>query len=249
MSLDLRVIIVDDEAPARQVVKDLLKLYPEFQLIGEAADGEHALQIIRSVKPDVVFIDIQMPGKSGFDVIEELGEGYIPEFVFITAYSIHAINAFEVNATDYLLKPVHPERFERAVKKLLNRTKPNPSLQSLTAFAKQKYPSQLVIRSTGRIEIVKTSHIQWIEAQGDYVMIHLPDEKHLMRETMNAMEKLLNPEEFVRIHRSSIVRITQIKSLKPASNGDYRVTLESGVSLSMSRTYQDSVLPKLNHKG
>ncbi len=245
----IRTLIVDDEPLARERVRRFLRDEPDIEVIGECGNGSDTVKTILSKKPDLVFLDIQMPGKTGFEVIEALGEAVAPTIVFVTAYDQYALQAFDVHALDYLLKPFNRERFLRA----LNRARSDienraghidKRLKSLIADlkAEKKYLERLIIKSTGRVFFIKTDEIDWIEAAGNYLKLHLGREGHLIRETMNSIEANLDPDKFLRIHRSTIVRIDSIKELQPMFSGDYAVVLRSGKELTLSRNYRERFL-------
>lgn len=243
----MHVLIVDDEMPGRQAIKDLLRNESDMHIIGEAGDGHEAVRQITEQKPDLVFLDIQMPGLDGFGVVRQIGIERMPMTVFVTAYSMHALNAFDVHAMDYVLKPIHPERFAACLKRIRQLKIPNvPAMVGAMTMVQQKYPSQILIRSTGKMDVIKTDDIRWVEAQGDYVQIHTRSQKQLMRSTISGFETLLDPSVFQRIHRSVIVRVSLIKELQPMFNGDYKIKLDDGTSLSLSRTYHEKVLHCLN---
>jgi two-component system LytT family response regulator len=218
------------------------------ELVGEAADGAEAVDAIRRLEPDLVFLDIQMPAMTGFEVIEEIGAERMPAVIFVTAYDEYAINAFDVQAIDYLLKPFDDDRFRRAferavasltgggggrdrIERLLGAVRPAPS-----------WLKRVVVREADRVLLVDVGEIFRVSAEGNYVRIHTPGRSHLIRETMSRMESRLDPERFARIHRSDIVRIDAIREMKPWFHGDYLVTLEDGSQLRLSRRYQERLL-------
>ena len=246
----LRALIVDDEPIARKGVRSLLKSEEQIEVIGEAANGLEAIEMISKKSPDVVFLDVQMPGLDGFGVIEQIGVGKMPVIIFVTAYDLHALKAFQVHAIDYLLKPINPDNFHIAVERarsLLQTEKSvdiNKKLVALlqTMNVNQEYHKRFVLKSTGRMVIVNVDEIDWIEADGDYVRLYVKGRYQLMRERISAIEQQINPAQFIRIHRSVIVRIDRIKEMKPLLNGDHLLTLHDGTQLSLSRTYRDKVL-------
>ncbi len=246
----IRTLIVDDEPLARDRVKRLLRDEPDIAIVGEAASGAEAVTAIKFEKPDLVFLDIQMPEKTGFEVIRALDQKTLPTFIFVTAYDQYALEAFEVHALDYLLKPFNRERLERAVARAREhieskmRGNLDERLASLLADLKgeKKYLERLVVKSVGRVFFLKTDEIDWIEASGNYLKLHTGRESHLIRETMNNIEAKINPEKFLRIHRSTIVNIDRIKELHPMFSGDYDVILQNGTQLTLSRNYRERFL-------
>jgi two-component system LytT family response regulator len=243
-----RVLIVDDEPLARERIRTLLSEETNFEVAGEAGDGATAAQAIASLNPDLVFLDIQMPGADGFDVIDAVGPDKMPFVVFVTAYDRYALKAFDVHALDYLLKPFDRDRFRQALtranQQLDKRNKDGEIEQRLAAIVNDLRPTKartdrFVVKSGGRIFFVRTSEIDWIEAAGNYVKLHVGNDSHLIRETMNAVEQKLSPETFVRIHRCHIVNIEQVRELQPWFNGEYVVFLKNGTRLTLSRGYRE----------
>jgi two-component system LytT family response regulator len=245
----LRTLVVDDERLARERVTTLVRDRPELTLIGEAQDGRTALDLIVEHRPDLVFLDVQMPELDGFQIIGALdGDGEpLPAVVFVTAYDAYALRAFEVSAMDYLLKPVTAERFAAAVSRVLARTAYRSSGVSLHAFAEQaaaaraERPTRFVARRGGKHYFVRVVDVDWIEADGNYVRVRTGDTVHLIRDTMHGVEAKLDPEEFVRIHRSAIVAIDRIQSIEVREAGEYLVTLRGGAKLVSSRGYSERV--------
>ncbi|MCI0491190.1 MAG: LytTR family DNA-binding domain-containing protein [Blastocatellia bacterium] len=245
--MKIKVLIVDDEVIARERVRRFLSAESDTEVIGECRNGREAVAAIKKLDPDLVFLDIQMPQMNGFEVLTSLGPENIPAVVFVTAYDQYALRAFEVHALDYLLKPFNQERFRQSlnhVRKQLERGRRrgvDDRLLSLLEDMKAgpKYAERLVIKATGRVYFLKIDDIDWIEACGNYVNLHTGDEMHLLRETLGHLEGRLDPEKFLRIHRSRLVNIDYIKELSPLFNGDYTVTLHNGMELTLSRTYRD----------
>ncbi len=248
--MKIRTLIVDDEPLARERVRRFLREETDVEIIGECGNGAEAIKTINQKKPDLVFLDIQMPEKNGFEVIKSLDEKDVPIVIFVTAYDHYALQAFDVHALDYLLKPFNRERLSRAVahaRELLenkNRGKMDERLASLIADLRteKKYLERLVVKSVGRVFFLKIDEIEWIEAAGNYLKLHVGRESHLIRETMNALEAKLNPDKFLRIHRSTIVNIDRIKELHPMFSGDYSVILRNGEELTLSRNYRERFL-------
>jgi two-component system LytT family response regulator len=246
----IRTLIVDDEPLARERVKRFLKDERDFELLGECGNGDDAIKAIREKKPDLVFLDIQMPEKDGFDVIRGIDSGSLPNIVFITAYDQYALQAFEVHALDYLLKPFNRERFHQSVRRAKDqiesrrRGELDERLASLISSIApdKKYLERLVVKSVGRVFFLKTGEIDWIEASGNYLKLHVGRDSHMIRETMNSIEAKLDPSQFMRIHRSTIVNIDRIKELHPMFSGDYSVILRDGSELALSRNYRERFL-------
>ena len=248
-----RVLIVDDEPLARERIRTLLSEDANFEIAGEAGDGATAAQAIMALNPDLVFLDVQMPGADGFDVIDTVGPDKMPFVVFVTAYDRYALRAFDVHALDYLLKPFDRERFRQALTRAhqqLERSAGNGEIERrLAAIVNDLRPpkartDRFVVKSGGRIFFVRTDEIDWIDAAGNYVRLHVKGEAYLFRETMTAMEARLDQSRFVRIHRSHIVNAERIKELQP-DNGDYTVVLRSGARLPLSRGYRDKLQERI----
>jgi two-component system LytT family response regulator len=249
----IRTLVVDDEPIARERVLSLLQQEDDVEVIGECGDGAQAVSAIQHHAPDLVFLDVQMPGVDGFGVIEAVGTEKMPTVIFVTAYDEYALRAFEVHALDYLLKPFGRDRFQEAlthVRDSLERRRAGDLGRRLLALVNDIKPERpklerLVVKSGGRVFFLRTDEIDWIEAAGNYVRLHLGDESHLFRETMNRMEARLDPKRFVRIHRSRIVNTERIKELQPWFNGEYVVILRNGMRLPLSRGYRDKLQEQL----
>ena len=247
--MTLRTIVVDDEALPRQRVADLVRADRRLVLTGEADDGRVALDLIVDQRPDLVFLDIQMPELDGFQVIAALDDDVLPAIVFVTAYDAYAIRAFEVDAIDYLLKPVNAERFDAAVTRVVARLheaapRPEAAVRTLASRASEARGAPIVrfvARRGAKHYFIRTSDIDWIEADGNYLRLWTGDRSHLVRETMKAAEERLDAATFVRIHRSTIVAIDRIESIQAQDNGDYVVTMQGGVKLASSRGYADRI--------
>ena len=248
--MKIRTLIVDDEPLARERVKRFLKDERDFEILGECGNGDDAIKAIREKQPDLVFLDIQMPEKNGFDVIRGLDSRSLPNIVFVTAYDQYALQAFEVHALDYLLKPFNKERFHQAVRRAKEqiesrrRGELDERLASLISSIApdKKFLERLVVKSVGRVFFLKTNEIDWIEASGNYLKLHVGRDSHMIRETMNSIEAKLDPSQFMRIHRSTIVNIDRIKELHPMFSGDYSVILRDGSELALSRNYRERFL-------
>jgi two-component system, LytTR family, response regulator len=249
----IRTLIVDDEPAARAALQSLLANDREIAVIGECADGRSAVERIEREHPDLVFLDVQMPGMNGFDALRRLEVAELPEVVFVTAYDEYAVRAFDVHAADYLLKPFSDERFRLALaraKQQVRRRRLGELSDRLAtlldavgrggaaAASAGQYLRRLVIKSGGRATILPVRDIDWIEAEGDYVKIHTGKVSHLLRETMKRLEAQLDPARFVRIHRSTIVHIERIKEIQPYFHGEYVVLLQDGTSLKLARGYR-----------
>ncbi|HBE83555.1 MAG: response regulator transcription factor [Blastocatellia bacterium] len=248
--MKLRTLVIDDEPLARERVKRFLRDEPDVDVIGECGNGIDAIAAIRSEKPDLVFLDIQMPEKNGFEVIKALGPGALPTIIFVTAYDQYALQAFDVYALDYILKPFSRERIHRAVARARENIEHkqigqlDERLTSLIAGlkAERRYLDRLVVKSVGRVFFLRTDEIDWIEAAGNYVKLHVGRDSHMIRETMNGIEAKLDPDKFLRIHRSTVVNIDRIKELHPMFSGDYSVILRDNTELSLSRNYRERFL-------
>lgn len=232
-------MIVDDEPPARELLRGYAARRPELTLLGEAEDGEAAVELIRRVEPELVFLDVQMPGFDGFEVVAQLESLHVsPRVVFVTAYDRHAVRAFEVNAVDYLLKPVSQERFDRAVDRGLEAAAgPRPVFASLLEDVTRLAPQRLLIRDRGRIMLLPVASVDRLESEGDYVRVHTGGKSHLIEKTLSDMEALLAPHGFVRIHRGAMVNIERVKELYAEGSGRYRLILVDGTELMVSRSY------------
>ncbi len=243
--MPLTTLIVDDEPLAREGLRMLLAQDPDIAAIHEAKNGREAVPAIRDLRPDLVFLDVQMPEIDGFGVIAEVGAENMPAVVFVTAHDRYAIQAFEINAIDYLLKPVTEERFRQALARAKERVNLKPAdaanrqILSLleTIASPRRYLRRLAVRSAGKTVFVDVEEVDWVEAAENYVQLHTGRAEHLIHVTMNTLEKSLDPEVFVRIHRSVIVNLKRIKELQPALHGEYVVTLENGVRLQSGRAY------------
>ncbi len=243
----MRVLIVDDEPLARRGVSLRLQRFPDIEIVGECGDGKQAVETILELAPDVVFLDIQMPGMDGFDVLAALPPQNLPAVIFLTAYEQHALRAFEVHALDYILKPVDDERFAFAVgraRKLLDaatKTKLTDRILAVLEERAKQYASHFVVRTGARLQVVLVEETEWIAAAGDYTELHARGRSHLLRESMNSLEKRLDPARFLRIHRSRIVQSGCITELRSLDNGEYLVQLSDGSEHRTSRTYAKRV--------
>jgi len=250
----IRTIIVDDEELARRGIRKRLSRHGDFRIVAECRNAREAMQAINRESPDVVFLDVQLPGRSGIDLLSDISVKRFPHVIFVTAHDQYAIKAFEIHALDYLLKPIDEDRFTSALQRAREAIHADSNvdvarriadaidtLQSRSGFAAS---DRLVIRSGGRVVFARYSEIDWVEAAGDYVTVHCGAKGWLMRETMAAIEQQLKSRGFVRIHRSAIVRTQAISEMRALDNGEYRVCLRCGTELRLSRNYRD-VLPQL----
>jgi two-component system LytT family response regulator len=248
--MKIRTLIVDDMLLARKRVRRYLSADPEIEIVGECADGHEAIAAIKSLAPDLLILDVQMPELDGFGVLEAIGPAACPAVIFVTAYDQFALRAFDVHALDYLLKPFDRERVRKAIEraKLQLRQRESGALdERLHALLKDlktepPYLKRLAVKTTGRTIFLLTGEIDWIESAGNYLKLHAGRESHLVRERMSQLESKLDPSKFVRIHRSTLVNIDRIKEMQPLFNGDQLVTLRDGKQLTMSRTYRDRLL-------
>jgi two-component system LytT family response regulator len=243
---DIRVLIVDDEPPARERIRALLKDEPDIAIAGECESGLSAVESIRNLDPDLVFLDVQMPGLDGFGVLDALGD-MPPALVFVTAYDAYAVRAFEVHALDYLLKPFDRDRFratlDRARAALAERGSAEEAggiAAPITEPDAARSPlRRLLAKREGRLVVLKAAEIDWIESSANYASLHVGKETYLVRETMQSLEGRLDPGQFLRIHRSTIVNLDRIQEIEPYFHGDYIVRLADGQRLTLSRTYKD----------
>jgi two-component system LytT family response regulator len=250
--MNIRTLIVDDEPLARQSVQRFLKADPEIEVVGECADGKSAVAAIVERKPDLVFLDVQMPELDGFGVVSRVGTRQMPATIFVTAWDQYALAAFDANALDYLLKPFGKARFERALDRArtcLVKQGDGEIVQRVvqaieSAAARTEYVDRISIAENGRIVFVKAADVQWIEASGNYARLHTGARSYDIRETLTSLEDKLDRREFVRIHRSTIVNLQYVKEIHPWFHGYHLVLLESGRKLRMSR-YQDAVFHRL----
>jgi len=262
----LSTLIVDDEALARRGLKHRLSRIRGVRIVAEARNGREALELIRKHSPDVVFLDIQMPGKNGFDVVRELSGEPMPAVVFVTAYDEYAIEAFEANAIDYVLKPIEEGRLQDALKRVRENLGQKQALKHRESLLKlvsnitgeqvstmediktkgvdklkKKEVARLAIKDGGKTTWVPQDQIEWIDAAGDYMCVHAGGETYILRKTMKELEKELDPEYLQRIHRSTIVNVNCVKEMRSHINGEYFLTLESGHTIKLSRTYKDKL--------
>jgi two-component system LytT family response regulator len=250
--MTIRALIADDEPLARDRIRRLLADESDIEVVGESGDADSTVNEILRLKPDLLFLDVQMPGCDGFAVLKAVARHHLPCTVFVTAHDRYAVRAFEVNALDYLLKPFDRERFQEAlrrVRQMLERGLDQEIGRHLRAFLddRQKHPyvDRIVVKHAGRISFVRTDEIDWLEAAGNYIRLHVGSHEHLVRETMANFESKLDPARFVRIHRSTIVNIDRVRELETTFHGEYVVVLVTGTKLTLSRGYRARVEERL----
>ena len=262
----IRVLLVDDEPLALRGLKLRLEAFPEVEIVGECANGREAVRDIKALSPDLVFLDIQMPGLDGFGVVRAMIGGPAPLFIFVTAYDKYAIDAFEANALDYIVKPVEEERLNdalhRAREAITNKaasSRESKLIEMLASLSdddrdrikelindpswseKERYSERLSFKDGSKVVVLGAEEIEWIDAAGDYMCIHAGGKTHIIRETMKALQTRLDPVRFQRVHRSAIVNIDRVKELHPHSNGEYFLILDNGAELKLSRSYKEVV--------
>lgn len=245
----IRALIVDDEPLARTIVRKMLERHNEVEILAECENGIEAIEQIESKKPDLVFLDVQMPEVDGFAVIRAVEPGCLPHIIFVTAYDRYALKAFEVHALDYLLKPFDEDRFEAALDRARIQigSERNEDLgRRLLALVAEResrpeYLDRVIIKAGGRVIFLKTEEVDWIEAQGNYVALHTGKDKHLFRSSLNSLELQLDPKRFRRIHRSTIVNVDSIRELQSGFRGDYRVVLRNGAELKLSHRFRGNL--------
>ena len=244
----VRSLIVDDELLSRKRIRRFLCAEQDFEIVAESENGKEAVAAIQEYSPDVVFLDVQMPGMSGFDVIATIGVEHMPLTIFTTAFDEYAVRAFEVHALDYLLKPISRSRFHAVLKRVrsnLAQTRQLLEPHLLDLLVRRQEDAQaltrLLIKSEGKVIFLNTREIDWIQAEGNYVRVQAGPTAHLLRQTLSRLTKDLDANRFLRIHRSTIVNIERIKELRPCFHGDYIVHLRDGKRLTLSRTYREEV--------
>jgi two-component system, LytTR family, response regulator len=249
----VRVLIADDEPPARAKVRRFLSADPEVEIVGEAGSGPEAVDAVHRLRPDLLFLDIQMPGADGFGVLGALDAGTLPQVVFVTAYDEYALRAFEVHAVDYLLKPFDADRFRTALARAKERVRARPPVDDLEqrirrALADVRTPpaylDRVLVRTGDRAVFLRTEEIDWLAAEENYVRLHAGPASYLVRGTLAGLEERLDPAKFIRVHRSHIVNLGSIRELHPWSHGDWMIVLRDGRELMLSRRYRDR-LPEL----
>jgi two-component system, LytTR family, response regulator len=261
----LRAIIVDDEELARRGIELRLAKYPDVEVVAQCTNGREAIEAVRREQPDLMFLDIQMPGVSGLDVLARLPQESMPMIIFVTAFDRYALDAFDAQALDYLLKPINDTRFEQALERvrtywrqrsalaqreqlmaLLAATRgagavDEQSLREQLGEDARKYPGVLPIRDDAGTVRLDVKTIDWIDAAGDYMCVHAEGRTYVLRETMKSLESVLDPNIFQRVHRSTIVNVQRVRRLRPHTNGEYFLTLDDGQEIKLSRSYRDRV--------
>lgn len=247
----LRALIVDDERLARLKLRRFLDEQPDVEIVGECGSGAEAVERIRAERPDLLFLDIQMPGLDGFAVLREVGPERRGRVVFVTAHDEHAVRAFEVEALDYLLKPFDRTRFEQTLDRVRRERRQTLDEKIAALLEKIERPEaeapldRILVRSVGRLTFLKLREVDWIEADDNYVRLHAGRESHLVRETLSRLEPRLDPRLFLRIHRSAIVNIESIAEIRSLFHGDYDILLRNGTALPIGRTWRDRLLQRM----
>ena len=247
--MTLRVVIADDEPPARARLRRLLADHADIEVVAEAGDGASAVQAIEAASPDLVLLDIQMPELDGFEVLQALGMPQLPAIIFVSAFDQYALRAFRVHALDYVLKPVEPNRLDEALAHARSRIVAQRVPASgagviglLEELARrQPYLTRVPVRADGRVLVIDLADVDWIGAADNYVTLHAGAREHLVRDTIAQFDRRLDPDRFVRIHRSAIVQIDRIAELRPDCHGDFTVLLNNGTVLALSRTFRARV--------
>jgi two-component system, LytTR family, response regulator len=247
-----KVLIADDEPIAREILQKQLARYPEANLVATCSNGKEALFSIEKLQPDVVFLDIQMPELTGIELAKKLYINNLPLIIFVTAYDTYAVQAFEANAIDYLLKPFDDERFDQSFQKIIKQLELTNKQdmgfvfekygQFFQQFQQPNFAEIVTVKDGGRIQLIKITDLTHVEADGNYISLQTEKSKHLLLETLTNFEKKLNPKTFVRIHRSTIVNLNFIKEIQSHFNGDYSVILTNGKVLRMSRNYKENLI-------
>jgi len=239
----IKALIVDDEPLARERIRTLLAKEPDIEVVGECANGDEALAAMKKQPVGLLFLDVQMPEMDGFELLSRLGKDALPVVIFVTAYDQHAVRAFEVHALDYLLKPFKQSRFKEAVQRVrdqIGRRQTDEVSQRLLQLLNERKPAavylnRLTVRENDRVLLVKASQIEWIESAGNYVVLHVGKQNHILRETLATLEAQLDPKLFLRVSRSALVNLDQVRELQPLFKGEYVVVLHDGKQLPMTR--------------
>ncbi|MGH9369475.1 MAG: LytR/AlgR family response regulator transcription factor [Thermoanaerobaculia bacterium] len=258
----LRAVVVDDEPLGRRGVASRLEKSGQVEVVAQCGNGRQAIEAVKRHRPELLFLDVQMPGLDGFDVVAALLEEERPHIVFVTAYDRHAVRAFEIQALDYLVKPIDDDRFEEALRRAIHaieRERESDLGRRVAAVvgdlkggragrAPQGLANCYAVRTKGKVTFVRHADIDWVEAEGDYVRLHAGARSHLLRETLSSVERGLPLRRFLRIHRSTIVNLDRVRELRSLENGDYAVLLHDSTELRLSRTYRDAVA-RLTRRG
>jgi len=258
----LRTLIVDDESLARRGLRLRLESHPALELVGECSNGAEALTAVTELRPQLIFLDIQMPGMDGFEVVARMQGDAMPLVVFVTAFDQYAVDAFEINAIDYVLKPIDDERLAAAIDRVILRCEQKQledqkrnlmqaciqlsgadaaTVEEIARGEAGVYPDKLSIRDGDEVQLVPVGDIDWIDAAGDYMCVHAGGVTHIMRITMKQLQQLLNPLQFLRVHRSTIVNASRVAAAQSLTNGEFLLTLSGGTQLKVSRSYRDRV--------
>jgi two-component system, LytTR family, response regulator len=240
----IRALIVDEEPLSRKRLRGLLADEPEIEVIGECDDGYKAVVAFEKLNPDLVFLDVKLPGLDGFGVLENIGVDRIPAVVFVTADDRHALRAFDVHAIDYVLKPFGLERLQRALDHVRGQIARDPTgslSNDVVMSPRHRYLKRIVTKKDGRLVFLRIADVDWIEASGNYVRLHVAGEWHRLRRRMSVLESHLDPDQFLRIHRSTIVNIDRIREMRSRLHGDYLVILHDGRQLTMSASYREKL--------
>jgi two-component system LytT family response regulator len=251
--MSIRVLLSDDEPLARERLRSMLEKEPDLEIVAECADGKSAITTIKREKPDLVFLDIQMPEVDGFGVVSALRNQLMPLTIFVTAYDRYAMKAFEVHALDYLLKPVVQERLSEALDHARKQLQhPGEGMFQRRVLdmlgeldSRQHAPQRIVIKADGEIVCLRPQEIEWAESAGNYVCLHVGPSTHILRETITSLESRLGQQQFLRVHRSTLVNVDRIKTLRPSLYGDYSILLRDGTKLTLSRGFRETVLKRL----
>jgi two-component system, LytTR family, response regulator len=246
--MKIKCIIIDDEQLARELLREYIDDIPDLEIIGEAAKGKDAVEFIDSLKPDLIFLDVQMPGMTGFDVLDDINHD--PHVIFTTAYDQYAIRAFEKNAVDYLLKPLDKERFELAVKRALERMKLEQNnvgemLRNMKAENRTSYDSHIFVQKSEKLINLSIDEIMFLEASGDYTILTTKADQFVSSSGIGKLEEILNPDTFIRVHRSTIININFLKEIEKHFNGGMIVKMQNGKSFPVSRTYAKLIRRKV----
>lgn len=243
----IKVLVIDDESLARDLIIELLKDFNEFQVIGECSDGLEAVKTIEKLRPDLIFLDVQMPLLNGLDVLEKIKDDFLPQIIFVTAFDNYAIRAFDFHAIDYLLKPFSRSRFQKAVLHAKAQINQQNNVETKQQFSdllenhKSKTPhlQRIFVKDNGKIILLEPEAVDWIEADDKYLHLHTAQKTYLIRQTLNSIEAELDPNIFLRIHRSTIVNLTRVKEIHPLFNGEYILILQNGAKITLSRNYKN----------
>ena len=245
MNSALRIVIIDDELLARHRIRELLKSHRDVEIIGEARNGKEAIETIARQRPDLVFLDVQMPDMDGFEILKKLDPASLPFVIFVTAYDQYALRAFEVHAVDYLMKPFDRERFGKAINHARSRLAAKGSdAQHLVSLledlsSRKTFVERFAIKNGETIHYIRASDVDSIEAEGNYVRLKVANSSYLLRDTLNNIESQIDPRLFVRIHRSTIVNMNRVRELQTWARGEYRVVLHNGAAHTLSRGYRE----------